>query len=135
MKKIIKKSLAVLSAALILGGGVNLYATAANTADTLYHYTPSKPYSPIRYKANATRTYVIPSDGGSVYTTVMGANKSQTSYNNTCSKECKLEKYIKYTIRNTVYGRYNYAVLRLRSSGSGSGYWSPDSTRNYKNVG
>lgn len=136
MKKMMKRYLAVLSAGLVLGGGVNLFASASgNVADTLYHYTPTKPYTEIRYKANASRTYVIVSDGGSVNATVMGANKSQKGYSNACSKECKLTKYVKYTISNTVYGRYNYAVLRLRSGGSGSGYWSPDSTRNYKNVG
>lgn len=125
---------------LALGGGINTFASASgNVANTMFHFTATgTSYTGIQYKLDSTRTYAIVSDGlSSAKATVMGTNRSYTTYSNACSSECTLKKYTEYTIKNNVYGNYRYAVLRTKSAGStsGSGYWSPDSTKNYTNIG
>ena len=135
-----KKMIAALAALSIACCGLGTYASASgNVANRLFHFAATgNSYTEVQYKADDTPTYVIISDGSSnAHVTVMGANRSASSYTNVCSSRVLLKKYTQYTINNWVLGNYKYAALKVESAGKtgGSGYWSPDSTKKYNNVG
>ncbi len=139
--KLLKKGIVLGLACMVVVGSVNCFSFAKeaqpNVANEMFHFKAnSVSYTCIRMKNNASRTYVVFSDGVSLpKVTVMGTNRSYSTYSNTCSAECTLKKYTDYTIKNNVYNHYKYAVLRTRCGSSGSGYWSPDSTKDYHNIG
>lgn len=139
-----KKMIAALAALSIVCCGAGTYASASNSqtgnvANRLFHFAASgKSYTEVQYKADNTPTYVIISDGSSnAYVTVMGANRAASSYTDECSSRVLLKKYTQYTINNWVLKDHKYAALKVESAGKtgGSGYWSPDSTKKYNNVG
>ena len=134
--KIMKNGVMLALACAVTMGGANLYAQASgNVANKMFHYKANKTvYTDYRFKDDTTRTYAIVSVGGYADVTVMG-KKNGSGSNHTCSKKIRCKLYTKYTIKNTVRPDYKYALLKLNSTVSGSGYWSPDSTRNYTNVG
>lgn len=136
MRKNFKKIMATLTICACMSASVGMYAYAAgNVRDRMFHY--KKEYDPDavepQYKANGTRTYVVYSEGSTPDVIVMGVQgKKQT----TCSKKVRLKKYTKYTIKNTVHSKgFTEATLRVYAGGYGYGFWSPDSTKDYTNVG
>lgn len=140
--RLLKKGFVLGLACMVVVGSVNCFSYAKeakpNVANTMFHFKANNvSYTDIRMKNNNTRTYAVISDGTSLAkVTVMGTNREYSTYSNTCSAECTLKKYTDYTIKNNVYGNnYTYAVLRTRCDSSGSGYWSPDSTKDYNNIG
>lgn len=137
--KLLKKGIVLGLICTTVVGSVNCISLAdtPNVANTMYHFKANNvSYTDMRMKNNNTRTYAVVSDGiSSANVTVMGTNKEYSTYSNVCSAECTLKKYTEYTIKNSVRGNYRYAVLRIRCNSSGSGFWSPDSTKNYQNVG
>ena len=125
----------ILLVCLCLSCSIGIYANAAgNVKNVMFHFGGNSGWDTDReYKANNSRTYVIYSDGLSAPTvTVMGVGGGKRV---SCSKAIKLKEYTEYTIKNTVYGNYDYAALHISADGTGSGFWSPDSSRNYTNVG
>lgn len=139
--KLLKKGIVLGLACMVVAGSVNCFSYAKDAspdvANEMFHFKAnSVSYTCIRMKNNDTRTYAVISDGtSSAKVTVMGTNRSYSTYSNTCSAECTLKKYTDYTIKNNVYNHYKYAVLRTRCGSSGSGFWSPDSTKDYHNIG
>lgn len=135
MRKIIKRSMATLSVCLCLSGSIAMYSHAANTEDVMIHYKSGTNPSAVtkRVKENSSRTYVVYSDGNTPDVAVMGVKgEKQTK----CSVRFKLNKYNQYTIKNTVYSKgFKYATLSIYADGYGHGFWSPDSTKNYINLG
>ncbi|MCH5267828.1 MAG: hypothetical protein J1E62_05725 [Lachnospiraceae bacterium] len=137
MKKTnIKKHLIACVVCLCVAGSINIHANASgNVKNKLFNYKKDAhvTYTDEEFKADATRTYVIYSDGlAKPKVTVVGV--SGKKYIN-CSGSYTLSKYKQYTIKNSVYKNYKYAALRIQADGYGSGYWSPDSTKNYINLG
>ena len=101
----------------------------------MFRYQAKKTvYTDSRFKDDRTRTYAIVSVGKYADVTVMGKKTGSGSYH-TCSKKGRCYLYKGYTIKNTVRPNYKYALLKLYSTENGYGYWSPDSTRDYINVG
>ena len=134
--KIMKNGAMLALACAVTMGGANLYAQASgNVANKMFHYKANKTgYTDFEFKDDKTRTYAIVSVGRYADVTVLG-RKTGGGSNHTCSNKVRCKLYTKYTIYNTVRPNYKYALLKLYSTESGSGFWSPDSTRNYTNVG
>lgn len=135
LRKIIKKTMAALSVCLCLSGSIAIYSHAANTDDTMFHYVRGTNSSAVtkRLKQNNTRTYVVYSEGNTPDVAVMGVKGAKQTK---CSVRFKLNKYNQYTIKNTVYSKgFKYATLSIYADGYGYGFWSPDSTKNYINLG
>ncbi len=134
--KIMKNGAMLALACAVTMGGANLYAQASgNVEDKVFRYQANKTvYTDSRFKDDRTRTYAIVSVGKYADVTVMGKKTGSGSYH-TCSKKVRCKLYNRYTIKNYVRPNYKYALLKLYSTESGYGYWSPDSTRNYINVG
>ena len=101
------------------------YSNYASEAYTLWHK-----------KDTNGNVYCYPYAGGKVYATV-GKSTNGGKTHSAASKKVKLNMGTKYTIVNSV-GK-NYARLKFnRVSTDGtvnSGYWSPDSSKNYTVVG
>lgn len=135
MRKILKTTMAVAAVCICVSGSIGIYSHAANVEDTMFHYKKgSNPSAvPKRVKENNTRTYVIYTEGNRPEVTVMGVKGDKQTK---CSASFILNKYTKYTIKNTVYTKkFKYATLKIYSEGYGYGFWSPDSTKNYLNLG
>lgn len=136
MSKLVKNGVILAATCAVMMGGANLYAQASgNVENKMFHYEAKKTvYTDSRFKDDKTRTYVIVSVGRDADVTVMGKKTGGGSYY-ACSKKVNCKLYNQYTIKNTVRPNYKYAALKLYSTVSGYGYWSPDSTKNYTNVG
>lgn len=135
MRKILKRTMAALSVCLCLSGSIVMYSHAANVEDTMFHYTKGKNSSAVakRVKENKSRTFVVYSEGNTPDVAVEGVKGNKRTI---CSERFKLNKYKKYTIKNKVRSKgFKYATLSIYSEGYGYGFWSPDSTRNYINLG
>lgn len=142
MRKLVKNGLILFAVCALVTGGADVYSLASgNVVNKPFSYLGSsdKPYTlnGPEFKDDSTRTYAIASYGGAATVTVMGG-KSATPPS--CSKTVNLTLMKEYTIKNTVKeDKYNYAQLKVvaasGTSGKSQGYWSPDSTKNYNNVG
>lgn len=136
MKNLRKKFFATIAVLLLLGGNV----VSANTTDTSWSFInyASTGYTSWRHKDTTGNVYCYPASGGNIYVTVGKSSNSSGTGHSAASKKVKLYKGTKYTIINSV-GANNYARLKFNNVANdgtvNSGYWSPDSTKNYTVVG
>lgn len=140
MVKKLKTLLSVLLLAGIIAVGNFSYVGAkSNTEDKPFSfYGRGSGCTNGRFKYNDSRTYVYPQSGPDATYTVYGSQWYGDGYQK-CSESVRLYSGKKYTISNVVNRCYYiYASLDLKGSGACAwtkGVWSPDSSRNYNNVG
>ena len=131
--------LAFIFAVAILFSSFSYIYAKANTKDHTYSFfNRDEGNLPGREKYNNSKVYVYPKTGPKAIYTVYGSFTKGDGYK-ICSDAVELTSGVKYTIRNCVNKcYYSYARLHFRGTGSYTytkGVWSPDSTKDYKNVG
>lgn len=152
MKKSIKKSITLFVAVCAVavsgfaGIAMNVMAEPGdnpNTDDTKYTYDCSSDtvkYTSWRRKWNATKIYVYPVSGPTLYYRVQGTIKGVPYVTDNESDTVKISTGVRGSIISYVWEDKNdYARLRLRrvhyAPEETIGYWSPDSTRAYTVFG
>ncbi|MBO5260876.1 MAG: hypothetical protein J6A82_01290 [Coprococcus sp.] len=141
-----KIGILVISGALAISGLVGTTSSTKasstdpipNTSNTEFYHdnsTSARGYSEWRVKNNDTKVYVFPTTGYDLYFKVLG-KKYRDDSGNERSKVVKIPLGVEGSITNFVNENdERWAQLKMARTVSSStpttGWWSPDSTRNY----